>query len=232
MQKSNFVSWVVKPVKNKEKLSTERLQELIRATCLRRMKWKTLKLPPRSERTHEVHLHQDDQVLYDHYKKRCTAEAIGQDKRLEESSSPKDEGENILSLIQNLRLICNHGKQLIYREIKGKGDKNCVSPIGVGAQRIYSSRCSSCEGEIDRSISGVQDEDSTCFNCRTSEEIPSNMTMLTDRSTATEKFGSVDTLYRPSAKVLALLENLKQERAAARGNRRPRKRYVPTHSLP
>ncbi|KAI2626051.1 SNF2 family N-terminal domain-containing protein [Hypomontagnella submonticulosa] len=157
VQKSKFMSSIVQLVEEKHELGIERLQRLIRVTCLRRTKQKTLTLPHRLERVHEIYLHQEDQVLYDIYKKRCAEKAAGVGKRRGESASLKGEN-NILSLITYLRYICDHGEQLLPDTVKYK------------------------------------------------------------------RAGSPRDCYRPSAKVLALLENLKQERIE--GNTKQRKSVI------
>jgi SNF2 family DNA or RNA helicase len=237
------MSWVVKPVEEKHTLGTERLRGLIRATCLRRTKQKTLssgilKLPPRSEKIHEVKLHEDDQVLYDAVKKRSAEMAAGLEKRPVGESSSQGKGKNILLLINSLRLICDHGEQLLPDAVKRSREENSASSFDLEMQQIGSGSCSVCEGEIDSSISGTEGQDSICVNCATSEKDSLNTTpqadplgkkgMLAYRSASSERSGSAKVSYRPSAKVLALLGNLEQERAATRSNHRPRKRYILT----
>ncbi|KAL5326165.1 hypothetical protein ACEPPN_007303 [Leptodophora sp. 'Broadleaf-Isolate-01'] len=240
------MSWIVRPVEEKHILGVERLQGLIRATCLRRTKQKTLtgdkrELPRRSEEIHEVHLHEDDQVLYDTFRRMSAKIAAGLGKRLGESHSPKGKDKNILLLINCLRLICDHGEQLLPEAAKKTMEESSVASFASEMQQVYHGRCSVCEGEIDDCVAGAEGQDSICVNCATSEQGSSNTNLQADlpdrkslsasQSAGSERSGSAKICYRPSAKVLALLGNLEQERAAAVASRGPRKRHVTTPSM-
>lgn len=249
VEKSNFMSWIVKPVEEKHKLGVERLQGLIRATCLRRTKQKTLssdklKLPPRSEKIHDVHLHWDDQVLYDTVRRFNAEIAAGSEQRPEKDSLPKGKEKNILLLINSLRLICDHGEQLLPEAVKRRSEESSIASIASFAsemQQVYHGRCSVCEGELDDSVAQADGQDSICVNCATSEQGSSNTNLQADflgkkgfsdsQLARSQSSGSAKLCYRPSAKVLALLGNLEQERTTAGGNRRQRKRHVTTPSL-
>ncbi|KAI0550442.1 SNF2 family N-terminal domain-containing protein [Xylaria curta] len=221
-RKSDFNSWIVKPMEKKEPLSVERLQALIQATCLRRIKEKAfssndLKLPLRFEKIHEVHLHQKDQDLYDSIKTRCAEFAAGLDERSEANSSPKSKEGRILLLINSLRLICDHGEQLLPDVMK---QQNSNSSFELGMKQIYAAECSICEGEIDSASSITDKKDPICANCAASETGPQVGNMkahFSDKSMPT---------CRPSAKVLALLENLKRDQTAAQNDQRPKKSVV------
>jgi SNF2 family DNA or RNA helicase len=246
VEKSNFMSWIVKPVEEKHKLGVERLHGLIRATCLRRTKQKTLSsdkltLPPRSEKIHEVHLHCDDQVLYDTVRRLNAEIAVGLEKRPEKDSLLKGKEKNILLLINSLRLICDHGEQLLPEAVKRRSEESSIASIASEMQQVYHGRCSVCEGELDDSVAQADSQDSICVNCATSEQGSSNTNLQADfqdqkgfsasQSARSQSSGSAKLCYRPSAKVLALLGNLEQERTTAGGNRRQRKRHVTTPSL-
>ncbi|KUJ17015.1 uncharacterized protein LY89DRAFT_616746 [Mollisia scopiformis] len=241
VERSNFMYWIVKPVEEEHKLGVERLQGLIRATCLRRTKQKTLssdqlKLPPRSERIHEVHLHWDDQVLYDTVRKYNAEIATCAEKQPEKDSIPKGKEKNILLLINSLRLICDHGKQLLPEAIKRRMEESSIVSIASFAsemQQVYHVRCSVCEGELDGSVAPADGQDSICVNCAISEQGSSNTNLQADflgrkglSASQSTSSGSAKLCHRPSAKVLALLGNLEQERSAAGANHRPRKSVV------
>ncbi|KAI1383675.1 SNF2 family N-terminal domain-containing protein [Hypoxylon trugodes] len=234
MQKSEFTSLIVQPVEQGLPLSIDRLQALIRATCLRRTKRKTLELPPRSERVHEVHLHADDQDLYDIYKKLCVEKAADKGKRLGVTLSHQGKDCNILSLITCLQRICDHGEHLLPDSMKRIRKESSSSFLDEGLGQIFSGRCSVCEGEIDGSSSGTKDYHSICVNCRSSEggssesnrgaTLSSELGVADCQSASFERSNSAQAYYRPSAKVLALLENLKREQGD--NNPRPRKSVV------
>jgi SNF2 family DNA or RNA helicase len=249
VEKSKFMSWIVRPVEEKHKLGVERLQGLIRATCLRRTKQKTLssdklKLPPRSEKIHEVHLNWNDQVLYDTVRKFNAEIAAGLEKRPEKDSLPNGKEKNILLLINSLRLICDHGQQLLPEAMKRRMEESSIASITSFAsemQQAYHGRCSVCEGELDDSVARASGQYSMCANCATLEQELSNTKLQADslgrkgfsssESGSPESSSSTEVCYQPSAKVLALLGNLEQERTAAGADRRPRKRHVTTPPL-
>ncbi|KAI0399412.1 SNF2 family N-terminal domain-containing protein [Xylaria palmicola] len=216
-QKSNFTSWIVKPIEEKHPLGIGRLQELIRATCLRRVKAQVLssneiRLPPRSERVHEVNLHQEDQELYDAIKKLCATRAAGVETKSNKSEAPRSTEKNLLLLINSLRLICNHGEQLLPQAVKGLAEGASTISLDSAVRQIPSNTFSVYEEETDDSLSSTEDQTPTCFQT-TDMEIN---TPVKDDLLA----------YRPSAKVLALLENLNHERAAAQNSHRARKSVI------
>ncbi|KAI0415691.1 P-loop containing nucleoside triphosphate hydrolase protein [Xylaria grammica] len=143
LQKSNFTSWIVKPIEDEHPLGVGRLQELIRATCLRRMKDKVfssneIKLPPRSEQIHEVHLHQDDRNLYDAIKTVCAETAAGLAERPGKSPSPEGKEKNLMVLINSLRLICDHGEQLLPKTMKSRIGGTLTLSSDSGIEQIRS----------------------------------------------------------------------------------------------
>ena len=190
---------------------------------------------------HGDHLHQDDQVLYDAVRRLNAEIAAGFEERPEKYSLPKGKEKNILLLINSLRLICDHGEQLLPEAVKLRMEKSSIASFASEMQQVYHGRCSVCEGEIDDSIAGADDQDSICVNCATSEQGSSKTNLQADllgrkslsasQSASSERSDSAKLCHRPSAKVLALLGNLEQERTAAGAGHRPRKRHVTTPSL-
>jgi SNF2 family DNA or RNA helicase len=238
--------WITKPVEKSEETGIQRLQHLIRATCLRRTKQQALsseelKLPRCSERVQEVNLHPNDQALYDIAKEQCAIKAAGLEKRPEESQWPKSRGHEILSLILSLRLICNHGEQLLSGKQRRMIETGSTSSAQIEMPQIHTvTRCSRCDGETDDDHFESM-EDYVCTSCIDLGDRPPNATVetgimegtntLVQQSNCTETLDSVEVAYQPSAKVLALLENLKQAQTAEISNYTPRKRFVPLLSL-
>ncbi|KAI1460050.1 SNF2 family N-terminal domain-containing protein [Annulohypoxylon moriforme] len=238
-QKSAFKSLIIQHVedKNNNTFGIERLQALIRATCLRRTKQKTLELPLRFDKVHYVDLHKEDQALYDSYKKLCLRKAVGQEEKLRKDSSPNGNDYNILSLITYLQRICDHGAQLLPNRVKAEGEESSISFGDLEMQQHCSGGCSVRGGVTDNnvlsSISRTAVQDPICINCVGSEEssnVNTEANSLSGNSTAAypstgaEGSDSATAYYEPSAKVLALLEDLKQERVE--GNAWPRKSVV------
>lgn len=214
--------WIVKPVEEKHELGVQRLQELIRATCLRRTKQKTLSsgelsLPPRSERIQEVYLLPDDQVLYDSVKEITASMAAGLNKVPQLDSSPQGKKSNILPLINSLRLICDH-KQLVPESIKTIIKESSVGSFDFEVQQIQYNTCSVCGGEIDGTNAVAKAKNHLCANCATSEEGPSKAKLQVDlahredisafQSANLKRSSSAEVVHQPSAKVFALLKNL------------------------
>lgn len=216
--KSRFMSWIVKPMEQRYERGIQNLKALVRATCIRRIKQKalssgTLTLPNRSERIQEVNLHPDDQILYNSVKRRAQIIAAKMDKEPRNDSTIKDKDNNVLVLLNSLRLICNHGQQLVPESWMRLMEKDPCS-----GQLSYDRECSACGGEIDGSSCITVDHDALCDNCATSEDGTSRVQLNLDvsyRSTQLVsqpgRFGGKRVAHKPSAKVLALLENLKRE---------------------
>lgn len=113
--KAQFEALVSAPMHSYDKKSKglERLRKLVAATCLRRTKdhvQNQLRLPPRIEREHLINLNSEEQSLYDFFKSRASPLAR---KFTRQSEADKAQWGTMLSIINFLRLICNHGEQLL-----------------------------------------------------------------------------------------------------------------------
>lgn len=107
---------ITKPIQKKEQKGFSTLQALVRATCLRRTKESmgvTLNLPSREERTEHVALLRKDQELYDFFKKRIADIVSGTSKINAAAPLERAKNSNVLSSLNFLRLICNHGRELL-----------------------------------------------------------------------------------------------------------------------
>ncbi|RWA07816.1 hypothetical protein EKO27_g7294 [Xylaria grammica] len=197
------------PIQDEHPRGVERLQELIRATCLRRMKDKVpfsneTKLPPRSERIHEVHLHQDDRNLYDTIKTVCAETAAGLAQRPGKSPLPKGKENNLMVLINSLRLICDHGEQLLPETVKSRIEGTPALSSDSGMERIRSGSYSTRDAQAyNYAAWGLEHQ----MSMEEGSQITDSHSNLGD--------GIDNSAYRPSAKVLATLSNLEQERKVA-----------------
>lgn len=240
--KSEFTSWIVKPMEQKKEWGARNLQELVRATCLRRTKKKvllsgTFTLPTRFEKIQNVYLHPDDQVLYDSVKEAAQKVAANFDKEPRKNSPGADKDNNILILLNTLRLICNHGKQLMPEIMERMIEKGLTPQHGPG-NSINDNECSSCGGEIDDRSSTTMDQKPLCDNCANSEQNLTKMELqaesvhreagLTFQSHSPGRNRSENIIHQPSAKVLALLMNLKRQKANSVCGRKKGKRYAKT----
>ena len=115
--KSVFDRWITKPIQQKKREGFDRLRKLVQATCLRRTKesiGNVLCLPPRNERTEYVQLHERDQELYDLFKTTAAELASGTKSfDVPESTLESSPDCSVLSLLNFLRLICDHGQALL-----------------------------------------------------------------------------------------------------------------------
>lgn len=117
IEKSAFDIWIAKPIQEKKTEGFARLQTLVRGTCLRRTKESlgdVLNLPQRQEKVVYVSLHQQDQELYNFFKEESSNLASGKkttNTAIRRVDNAQDGG--IVRLLNSLRLICNHGEQLL-----------------------------------------------------------------------------------------------------------------------
>jgi SNF2 family DNA or RNA helicase len=226
--KKTFGYWIGKPVFLKQPHSLERLQTLIRATCLRRTKdliQHGLQLPPKMERVQNIELSQEDKALYEFFKNQTSMFMSGRfSNGKPEKSSPLHRG-NILSLINILRRLCDGGTQMLPREALNawrerdtmplfhtfeSTDKKCHqcglqipdgSPseiLGIDGICDSHSFCDRCL--ITLSVCSLCERDDSSYNSYSRQKTPSSQEICT----------ATPTSYPPS-KVQALLANLKAE---------------------
>lgn len=231
------MTYVVKPLEeDKPKLGIQPLQELVRATCLRRTKQQALasgllSFPRRSEKTCLVYLHPDDQVLYDSVKRVLRRTASG--------STNAKKG-NVVVLLNYLRLICDHGEHLVPQLAKSiRGEASASYQIDHVQGQIHPTACSSCGGETDGSSFFTWPYGSLCVNCANLETTTpgSELQMILEQregdsasQSASLRKSTLDKTVRPSAKVVALVNNLRQEASISKQTHKPRKKYIPVAS--
>jgi SNF2 family DNA or RNA helicase len=230
--KSTFDFWVANPLKKGRADSLRRLKDLIRATCLRRTKLtlgSSCELPKRTERIEWVEFHENDQDLYTFFKAKCAkmAQDVSATKlgSLEASGRKED---NLLSLINFLRLICDHGEQLLPRSALDAWKARDGTSINWQTLQSCRKRCCICgvdAEEADFLASDGFEPRCQCWICA--------VCALQSESTCGEEGlypkcatspGSWDdtglpslaaTCLPPSAKIEALLRNLQTEQAVS-----------------
>ena len=214
----------------------DRLQDLVRATCLRRTIASSVKLPPPVERIEWLDLGDADRKLYDFFKSKAAEIASGLSKYRENAASVRSKtkgDENILSLINFLRLICGYGERILpvkaqeawrsknasavdwqmmetlSRHCSGCGrrvanlDDDAVMPCGHHM-------CDKCKRRIEDSEEGELDEVEPCSICRDSDE--------TKKKTR-DSLGSYQ-----SAKATSLVQNILEEQKDGSDTPEPHKR--------
>jgi SNF2 family DNA or RNA helicase len=209
----------------------QRLKDLVRITCLRRTK-KTANLlidiPPRIEKVEYVNLHPSDMELYAFFKQRTANVATGQVERNESGPKTGQSKENsVLSLINILRLICNHGEQLLppaaLEAWKNRGStsidwhmmqspRKMCEVCGVDIDRLDHNTSKNLEASCNHLIcttGALSHENGTIENERMCPKCA--MTSTSGANPRPQKRGT--SFISPSAKVEALLRNLRAEQS-------------------
>lgn len=115
-EKPAFDFWIASPVKEKQAHALRTLQYLVTATALRRTKAilnMALELPQKHEKIESVQLGSTDRALYNFFKARASKTATQLSGKKDVTEVTEDKKENTLTLINIMRLICNHGKCLL-----------------------------------------------------------------------------------------------------------------------
>ncbi|KAL7784188.1 SNF2 family N-terminal domain-containing protein [Trichoderma afarasin] len=229
MKKNLFDFWIARPIKEKQSYGLQRLGLLIKGTCLRRTK-KMIELshplPDRREKITWVELTPRDRKLYSFFEKEAANMASGSYRHNNGHPNANDRhNNNILKLINFLRLICDHGEQLLpvsAVEIwSAEGDKI----IDWQHFQEFQVTCDMCGLKIDNSQgwSSVDLDTSyppiICEACRAStREIgpgiesknPDNLIHIPNGRESPCSAAQIRAA-QPSPKLKALIDNLRQE---------------------
>ncbi|EXK83340.1 hypothetical protein FOQG_12360 [Fusarium oxysporum f. sp. raphani 54005] len=113
--KATFDRWISNPIRDNVQEGLRKLRILVEATCLRRTKSNISQgLPPPTIRLEKVPLHPYDRALYDFFETEAAKNASDSSKNYPDNPSETgEEKKNVLSLIHNLRRICDHGEDLL-----------------------------------------------------------------------------------------------------------------------
>ncbi|RYP70475.1 hypothetical protein DL771_005412 [Monosporascus sp. 5C6A] len=231
--KRDFDRLIGKPVKDKHQYGLGRLQDLVRTTCLRRtisgLDAETLQLLPLEAKVEWIDLG-DDKELYTFFKRKTASVASGLGKRRTKGakgSAGKVKGdENILSLINFLRLICNYGERMLPAKALEGWKQRDLTSLDWKAMEAIGRQCSRCGERVrdaaDRNIlpcghhvckrcqlhaeevdEGEADEALACLACRDSNQIG-------------EKKGALGAPR--SAKAQALIRNILNQQSTLRAS--------------
>lgn len=231
-EKRLFDYWITDPLKSGRPDSLRRLQQLVKITCLRRTKkaiGHTLTLPERAEQTEALEFHPRDLDIYNFFKERAAVIATrnSSEDRVAANSTQSREN-NILSLINFLRLICNHGSALLPQSAISTWIPRDFASADWQMKQKWHPRCDLCDGDIEgagASIRSFRDcENLICLACATSRD---QSNLIDENMTCPKCFqGSHDSEDRvppdsqmapaaPSPKIEALLRNLHREQRQA-----------------
>lgn len=245
MEKSQFDLWITSPIKQERPNSFNILEDLVRATCLRRTKDATkssLKIPRKIERTEGIELHEADLALYEFFREKTAkiaAGLAGQDGGKSKTSTRTNKGANILALINFLRLICNSGKDLLPKSALEAWRSRNSALVDWQMLRNCSKVCAYCESNIEEtdSLSDGSPEfnchHSICAVCSAQNENTSTDEVLkcpkctASRATSRNSTEPPELHTRLSAKIEALIRNLGAEQMVEHSGGRsfPTKRY-------
>lgn len=230
---SQFKYWIGDPAKKRKDYAFKRLRQLVKATCLRRTKANaesTLKLPKKEEINQVLDLGPDDRELYNFFKHRA-ATAV---RNIEKSSkgnnpnkrqNPRGSGSwsgDILPLIHHLQRICDHGEDLLPTAALQAWRDRDIDSIDWQLIAMGSQKCNFCKTEIEEGNDMVPVELACghiiCTNCHAAEDtdgIGSSHASCLECSgrspLPTPSQDSISEDYRPSVKIEALLQNLRNE---------------------
>ena len=163
--KPMFDSWIASPIQKGKPESMHRLKSLVKATCLRRTKTSStvsIQLSKPLEKIIFVELDKQDQELYKSLQEKTANIAAGLDKGRERQakSSPSKDG-NILTLMNFLRRVCNHGKELLpSKALAFYGATSQVSTLDQKMlQHLGTPSCSLCGADIEGAVHYSKYED-------------------------------------------------------------------------
>ena len=219
--KTMFDFWISNPVKAKTPYALKTLQDLVKATCLRRTKRATaesFQIPPKNEKIEVIELSEAEQKLYDFFKQK--AAKLAKDPATKrpgwlKGNSSKDS--NILYFINTLRRICNHGEQLLPSSAVEIWKGGAGASLDWQTMQALNKRCKVCQGDIESAFSSFESNGlcSTC--CEPDSDSLSIDHQINERGAAEHfefKRSKLDLpLLRPSAKLEALVRNICAEQA-------------------
>jgi SNF2 family DNA or RNA helicase len=230
-EKSKFDFWITNPLKAQRAHSMQKLKDLIRATCLRRTKKileKSCKLPVRIDRIEKVKLHEKDEQLYAFFRTKCSqlAEDLSKPKISSLAGIQCKEG-NILSLINFLRLICDHGERLLPQAALNAWFARDSNLVNWQMMQNSRKRCCVCEIDFEEAdfiasnSHGLHCQHLICVSCTIQvegtsigDDIYPKCTNSSDCRDYSSSPNTTEVGLPPSAKVEALLRNLNSEQSA------------------
>ena len=181
-----------------------------------------LELQPRSDATNEVQLNQKERRQYDELKRSLSYFFHSNDSNVDNTGS----GTTVLQTITRLRQFCNHGLDLLPREIQAsfKGltdEKEMTRALMIGSQTCDScDRQSSADARSKLIFRSIWCGHTICSRCLPEEQISHQSCPLCFNSEESEHISNdaqrpepvdIHHRYQPSSKVLALLENFSAE---------------------
>ena len=236
-----FRTHIINPIQRGEIFGIERLKSLVQTISLRRTKQSVfgeLRLEPRIERVESVQLNEEERSIYNIVKKSGTY-----------TTNNRGSVGNIFWTITKLRQVCNHGRELLCPATLAVLDHDYKNNGVLIVEELQS--CENCGIAVQGSGS---DEISdyllpcwhiVCYKCssqRSADKVNEKLCPVCSYSGTSDLFledeqavnsfldlphgdMDVDSAYRPSSKVRALLQNLSVDRLGS--TKDPIKRQFP-----
>lgn len=233
-EKRAFDHWVTKPLRHRQPNDINRLKQMVRATCIRRTICTSMEMQAPIERIAWVDLGEVDQELYNFFKSRAAELASGVNSYRAKSAASRSRAiydDNILRLINCLRLICDYGEKVLpTKAIEAwRSKSHCASYWKTTEQ--HSQQCSDCKEPVARF-----DDDSIlscghgiCDMCQQRIQEGENLDDVNDCLMCQAEDEAEDTVQGSSgsyqsAKVATLVRNILTEQSNSPGSQEPRKR--------
>ena len=224
---SYFNSHVSAPLRTNPEKALSTLRKLFRCISLRRTKDAVigeLQLQPRFDAIQEVQLNQKERRQYDELKRSLSYIFHSMASNADDTGSGT--GNKVLQTITRLRQFCNHGPDLLPRELQELLEGNIDREGMTRALMTGSRTCDSCNGKP--STGGLSKiifrtvwcGHTICSRCLPDKQISNESCPLCFSSEVSTKLPNdaqdlkavdVHQIYQPSSKVLALLQNLSVE---------------------
>lgn len=239
-KRESFERWITSAVKKGDNEGFKQLRKIVTATSLRRTKnavEEELSLEPRMDTVQYVELGELEKPVYDFFKTRAMNLALTLDSD-GAYYQPSFKG-GILPIINSLRLICNHGEQLLPPSAFDLWRKTDPDYFGVEEFQGDSDRCDNCAAYIDQiMMSNLSDSDLPCghnicrpclvvkydddsdldqASCPICYNSGSKLTGSEHLDIYTDGSKVEDQKYQPSSKVKSLLANLLAEQSVNKG---------------
>lgn len=220
--KPAFDRWIANPLRWNKVNGLQRLQYLVAATAFRRTKAMvkmTVALPKKVEKIELVQLTGADRELYDFFKAKAS-KSVDQLTGFRQSiaATADNKKENTLSLINVLRLICNHGEHLLPASTinawRIRQNEQATDDLLFGRQPGQFGLRASDPSDTRTPGSGVFTNDERNIIANTPYPSSDEFTMIPD--TASTPFAPYGVRLSPSVKVKALLKNLEREQRTDR----------------
>lgn len=241
--KRAFDTLVTTPVENNQRKSLDRLRDLVLGTSLRRtiaLSTETLGLQARTEEVELLDLSADDSELYRFFQQLSFSIASDSLKRKGKGKGKGGRGcgakvgkgdDNILSLINFLRLICNYGERILPPSALEAWRARDADSIGLQMRQPVRRNCAMCAALLRQ---GIADPDTLpcghgiCSACCLSRDETDDKTPLMDECRSCIRPSNLLPETPPSgalgrsAKVEALIRNLHREQQPRKGGKQKR----------